>query len=255
MDVASLFGILLGLAVLLLGWAIEGGSWGSILDSAAAIVVLGGTLAAALLGSHASDLRRALSLLPRAFQAAPDRSRALVEQLGRLAELARRKGLMALEAPAQRERNDDVRLALQLLVEGNGSSDLRRRFEGELAFRLESDAAAVRVFEGAGATAPTMGILGAVLGLVRVMGGLRSPEALGVGIATAFVATLYGVALANLFLLPVASKLGRLLDARQRLAEIALDGVIAIQEGQGRRAVEDLLAPVPTSSARRAASP
>ncbi|MDJ0847878.1 MAG: MotA/TolQ/ExbB proton channel family protein [Myxococcota bacterium] len=253
MDPASVVGLLLGAAVVGLAWLVEGGAWGAILEPGAAVVVLGGTLAGALLGSPAGDLRRAFALLPRAFRATPDGHRSLAERLGGLAELARRKGLMAVDDPARAERNEDVRLALELLVEGNTHTELRRRYEAELEFRLQRDAAAARVFENAGATAPTMGILGAVLGLVRVMGGLHSPEALGAGIATAFVATLYGVALANLMLLPIATKLERVLDARRRTAEIALEGVLAIQEGMGRHALQDRLAPA-TGGTRRAAA-
>ena len=253
MSASSVTGLLLGLAVVALAWLLEGGAWSAILEPGAAVVVLGGTLAGALLGAPASDLRRALALLPQAFRATADRHRGLAERLGGLAELARRKGLMAVDDPARAEPDEDVRLALELLVEGNSQAELRRRYEAELEFRLLRDAAAARVFENAGATAPTMGILGAVLGLVRVMGGLHSPEALGAGIATAFVATLYGVALANLLLLPIAAKLERVLDARRRTAEIALEGVLAIQEGLGRRAVQDRLAPA-TGVVRRAAA-
>ncbi len=252
MDAASLVGLLLGGVVLSLAWLLEGGAWSAILEPGAAVVVLGGTLAGALLGSPASDLRRALSLLPRAFRAIPEGHRSLAERLGGLAELARRRGLMAIEDPSRGERNEDVRLALDLLIEGNGHGELRRRYEAELEFRLQRDSAAARVFENAGATAPTMGILGAVLGLVRVMGGLHSPEALGAGIATAFVATLYGVALANLLLLPIGTKLERVLDARRRTAEIALEGVLAIQEGLGRHGVQDRVAPA-LGGVRRAA--
>ncbi|AFU97711.1 flagellar motor protein [Simiduia agarivorans] len=238
MDLLTILGVIIGFAALIGGNWLEGGSWTSLLNGPAAIIVIGGTVGAALLQTPRNRLRRSLSMLPWILKAPATPYHTGVKQVVRWAAAARKEGLLGLEALSESERNPFARKGLQLLVDGSEPEDIRRVLENDLDILESRDIDAVRFFESMGGYAPTIGILGAVMGLISVMQNLADPSQLGPGIAVAFVATIYGVALANLLLIPVANKLSQCVLEQSRYRELMLEGIVAIAEGENPKAIE-----------------
>ena len=233
MDILSLLGIILAFADLL-----EGGTVASLFNLPAALIVVGGTLAATLLQTSAGLLRRAFHqarwvFFPPFIDAE--------EGLGKVMDWsvkARKEGLLGLERIAEREPEPFARKGLQLLVDGAETETIRSVLEVDLESREERDLEAAQVFDAMGGYSPTIGIIGAVMGLIQVMTNLTDPATLGTGIATAFVATIYGVALANLLFFPVANKLREIVRRRARYEDMMIDGIVAIAEGENPRSIE-----------------
>jgi chemotaxis protein MotA len=240
-DVASVAGLLLGVGCVLVGQALEGGTLRSVVQLTAAIIVFGGTLGATLVSFSRAEVAQAAATLRTVFQEAEDDIRSTAENVVRCARLARMHGLLALEDEAERMPDPLFQKALRLAVDGTDSRQVREIVEVAIANDEDRDRVPSRVFESLGAYAPTFGILGAVLGLIHVMQNLAEPAQLGAGIATAFVATVYGVGAANLVFLPIAAKLKHRADKRAMRGEMILDGVLAIQEGLSPRLVEEKL--------------
>lgn len=238
MDLLTILGVIIGFAALIGGNWLEGGSWTSLLNGPAAIIVIGGTLGAALLQTPRNRLRRSLAILPWILNSPSTPYPAGVKQVVRWAAAARKEGLLGLEALSESERNPFAKKGLQLLVDGSEPDDIRRVLENDLDLIESRDIDAVRFYESMGGYAPTIGILGAVMGLISVMQNLADPSQLGPGIAVAFVATIYGVALANLLLIPVANKLSQCVLEQSRYRELMLEGIVAIAEGENPRAIE-----------------
>ena len=260
-DTLSLIGLPLGVAMIVGGHVLEGGKLGSLLQGAAALIVFGGTLGAVLLSHPMPDVREAWRSLRYVFVDDLPSSSHLLDAIGRLAIKARKDGILSLEDELDSLTDPFMRRGLRLAVDGTNPTALRNMLEAENDGREEYETAPARVYEAAGGYAPTVGILGAVLGLIHVMENLSDPGKLGAGIAVAFVATVYGVGSANLILLPIAAKLrGRALR-RARRREVILEGVLAIQEGQNPRVIDQKLrgllaaeeAAPPASARRRAA--
>lgn len=241
MDFSSLIGIAIALAGIFGGQLLEGGYAGSLLQSAAFLIVLGGTAGAVMVQSPARVFARGVRMakwiiVPPEFD--PQRS---IAEILRWSQSARKEGLLSLEQQAGMARDRFARKGLQLLVDGAEAEKLRDAMEVEIITFEEYHRQAARIWESAGGYAPTIGILGAVLGLIHVMENLSDPARLGSGIAVAFVATIYGVGLANLVFLPIANKLKALI-ARQVLArEILVDGLVSIANGENPRMIEDRL--------------
>ena len=229
------------LAGIIGGQLLEGGYAGSLLQSAAFLIVLGGTAGAVMVQSPASVFARGVKMakwivLPPEFE--PQR---LIVDILHWSQAARKEGLLALEQQASMVTDRLVRKGLQLLVDGAEPEKLREAMEVEIITFEEYHRQAARIWEAAGGYAPTIGILGAVLGLIHVMENLSDPARLGSGIAVAFVATIYGVGLANLVFLPIANKL-KVLIARQVLVrEILVDGLVSIAYGEHPRMIENRL--------------
>jgi chemotaxis protein MotA len=230
-DTTTFLGILVGVGCIFVGQWIEGGNVGSVLQVAAALIVLGGTAGAVITQFPARELGRAMHCLRRAVLEPPDDSAQSAEHLVAMARHARRDGLVKLEEDIARSTDPFLHSAVEALLEGHSSAQLRILLEAELIREQEEDEAGPRVLEAAGGYAPTIGILGAVLGLIQVMENLSEPDRLGGGIAIAFVATIYGVASANLIFLPLAQKVRTKLLRDVRRKEIILEGICAIQEG------------------------
>ena len=241
MDFSSLIGIGIALAGIIGGQLLEGGYVGSLLQSAAFLIVLGGTAGAVMVQSPARVFVRGVRMakwvvLPPEF--APQRA---IADILRWSHAARKEGLLSLERQADAAADPFARKGLQLLVDGVEPEKLREAMEVEIITFEEYHRQAARIWEAAGGYAPTIGILGAVLGLIHVMENLTEPGRLGSGIAVAFVATIYGVGLANLVFLPVANKL-KVLIARQVLVrEILVDGLVSIASGENPRMIENRL--------------
>jgi chemotaxis protein MotA len=237
----GVLGILLALTALIGGNYIGGGELSELYNPTAALIVVGGTLAAAVIQAPREDFTRAWQLFGWAFRAEqPDFNRGL-EALREWCLLARRKGLIALELEASREQDPFVASGLQLLADGRPPEMIRSVLEVELVAREQRDLQAVRVIESLGGYAPTLGIIGTVLGLIQVMANLSDPQTLGQGIATAFVSTIYGVAAANLLLIPTANKIKRLVQGRAQYHEMLMDGLVYVAEGQNPEVIRQRL--------------
>jgi chemotaxis protein MotA len=238
MDILSIIGIVLGFAVIIGGNFIEGGSIHSLLNGAAALIVIGGTLAAAILQTPQQSLTRALLIFKWVFQPPYSPFKEGIMKLVRWANAARKDGLLGLEKIAENEKDLFAKKGLQLLVDGSEPDAIRKILESDLIMDEQRDFNAVKFYESMGGYAPTIGIIGAVMGLIHVMNNLADPALLGPGIAVAFVATIYGVSLANLFFLPVANKLRMCVSERSQYRELMIEGIIAIADGENPRSIE-----------------
>lgn len=238
MDVLSLVGLILALVAIIGGNFLEGGHIGALANGPAALIVVGGTLAAALVQTPVLVLKRALGLL-RWIVLPPKVD--LVGGINRVvgwSMTARKEGLLGLESIADAERDPYARKGLQLLVDGVEPEAIRSILEVDLFNQEGRDLQAAKVFEAMGGYAPTIGIIGAVMGLIHVMGNLADPSQLGNGIAVAFVATIYGVGMANLLLLPVGNKLKSLVLRQSSYREMLMEGLLSIAEGENPRSIE-----------------
>lgn len=238
MDILSILGVLLGFAAIIGGNFIEGGTLSSLANFPAAFIVLGGTAGAAMLQTPKKCLLRSLRMIRWVFQPPHYDYKKGITKITAWSVTARKEGLLGLEKLADDETDPMAKKALELLVDGNEPDTIRRVMEGDLILTEENHLDAVKFYESMGGYAPTIGILGAVMGLIHVMRNLADPEQLGPGIAVAFVATIYGVALANLFLLPIANKLRMCVDREIRYGEMFIEGVLGIANGENPRAIE-----------------
>lgn len=234
----SLTGIILGFSAVVGGNFFEGGGFASLVNLPAAVLVFGGTIGAGLLQMPANELNRALTMLRWVFVPPRQRFADGIVRIVRWANTARREGLLGLETVAEIEKDLFARKGLQLLVDGNEPEMIRNVLESESGLREQRDIDAARFYESMGGYAPTIGIIGAVVGLIHVMGNLEDPARVGPGIAVAFVATIYGVALANLFFLPIAGKLRSCVREAAQYREMIVEGIIAIADGENPRMIE-----------------
>ncbi|PAV27352.1 chemotaxis protein MotA [Tamilnaduibacter salinus] len=238
MDLLSLLGIILAFAAILGGNVLEGGALGSLFNAPAGLIVIGGTLAATLLQTSWPVIVRACRLSRWVFVPPFIGLDDGIDKVIGWSVKARKQGLLGLEHLAEREPERFARKGLQLLVDGAETETIRSIMEVELESREQRDLEAASVYEAMGGYSPTIGIIGAVMGLIQVMTNLEDPSTLGAGIATAFVATIYGVALANLLFFPVASKLRSIVARRTRYQDMMIEGLIAIAEGENPRSIE-----------------
>ena len=238
MDAGSLGGLLLALVGILSGLLLEGGSIGQVMQPTAAMIVFGGTLGAVMLQFPLKTVLDAGRKLARVFLHREQDGAAVLRQLVGFANKARRNGLVSLDQDLPDVQDTFLRQALMLAVDGTEPAELRRIMEVQMENTSENDARIPAVFESAGGFSPTIGIIGAVIGLIQVMQHLDHMDEVGRGIAVAFVATIYGVGAANIFFLPAAGKLKQKMRDEQRLKEMALEGVISIIEGMNPRMIE-----------------
>ena len=241
MDILSLIGIVAAFTAILLGQALEGGHAASLVNLPALLIVGGGTLGAIMLQSPLDTFKRALSRVVWVLSPPKINPRGAIKKIIHWSNIARREGLLGLEGASNSERDPFAKKGLQLLVDGAEPDAIRAVLEVELAAKEGADLAAAKLFEAAGGYAPTIGILGAVMGLIHVMENLSDPSKLGAGIATAFVATIYGVGLANIVLLPMANKIKAQVEREVQFREMVIEGIIAIAEGENPRAIENKL--------------
>lgn len=238
MDALSLIGVVLALLAIVGGNYLEGGHAGALINGPAALIVFGGTLAATLVQSPLSVFKRALSILRWIIMPPAVDMTGGIHRVVNWSMTARKEGLLGLETVADAEADPYARKGLQLLVDGTEPESLRSVLEVDLLTQEARDLQAAKVFESMGGYAPTIGIIGAVMGLIHVMGNLADPSQLGSGIAVAFVATIYGVGAANLFMLPIGHKLKNLVLRQSRYREMLLEGLLSIAEGENPRAIE-----------------
>lgn len=241
LDILTIIGIVLGLAAIVGGQVLEGGSIHAIMQGTSAIIVFGGTLGAVLVHYPMSTVRLAFKNAKKVFLNPRIQPRNVISQIMNMSAVARKDGLLALESTLDDINDNFLRKGLQLVVDGTEPRYTREVLEIEIAYYEEYNNSSAKVFESAGAYAPTIGIIGAVLGLIHVMENLAEPEKLGAGIAVAFVATVYGVASANLFWLPVAGKLRLKLREEVIMSEMVMEGMVALSDGENPRMVEEKL--------------
>ncbi|MFB3306650.1 MULTISPECIES: flagellar motor protein [unclassified Pseudomonas] len=238
MDVLSLIGIIMAFVAIIGGNYLEGGHLGALANGPAALIVLGGTVGAALLQSPMSSFKRAMQIVVWIIFPPRVDLPGGIDRVVNWSLTARKEGLLGLEGVADAEPDSYSRKGLQLLVDGAEPEAIRSILEVDFYTQESRDINAAKVFESMGGYAPTIGIIGAVMGLIHVMGNLGDPSQLGSGIAVAFVATIYGVASANLLLLPVASKLKSIAMRQSRYREMLLEGILSIAEGENPRSIE-----------------
>ena len=241
MDKISVLGLLFGIVAIVGGQLLEGGHIASLSQPTALLIVLGGTMGAVMLQSPYATFMRGMRMVRWVWYPPVVDHQQLIKQISNWSQVSRREGLLALEGVINQLKDDFSRKGLQLLVDGAEPERLREVLEVDIStFEVEMKLSA-RIWEAAGGYSPTIGILGAVLGLIHVMENLSDPSKLGAGIAVAFVATIYGVGLANLVFLPIANKLkahiGRLIVQR----EMIVDGLVGIANGANPRIIESRL--------------
>lgn len=231
MDITSLLGSIVGVSAVVGGQLLEGGHIGQILQGTAALIVFGGTLGAALLSYPTGDVVRALKMIPVIYKKIDLDVRPVIEEIIRIATIARKEGVLAVEGQRESIQNPLFKKAIKYVIDGFEPNTVKEIIDTEIQLTYEEEENAGKVFEGAGGYAPTIGIIGAVLGLIHVMSMLNDPSKIGEGIAVAFVATVYGVGLSNLILIPWGTKLKRKAHQRMMAKEVVKLGVIGIQEG------------------------
>jgi chemotaxis protein MotA len=242
MDKGSVGGVLLAVIGIVAGLLIEGGNLGQILQPTAALIVFGGTIGAVMLQFPLPVVVKAFASMAHIFSAPQKHNDQLLRLLVAFANKARRNGVVSLDSDLQTIQDPFLKQALMLAVDGTEPNDLRKIMRVSLDSSAESDERLPAVFESAGGFSPTIGILGAVLGLIQVMQHLDNITEVGRGIAVAFVATIYGVGVANLFFLPFAGKMRIRVHDEQQRREMMLEGVISILEGINPRMLEVKLA-------------
>jgi chemotaxis protein MotA len=240
-DLATILGIVVALGFIVGGQAIEGGSILQILQPTAAMIVFGGTIGATMIGFPMSVLKQAVADLLHVFKEDHVEPSEVIDEVIKFTNKARREGIISLEKDAAGVKDDFFRKSIMMAVDGSEPKELRQTMEVELQYMDERGEHSAKVYEAAGGFAPTIGIIGAVLGLIQVMQHLDDIKEVGTGIAVAFVATIYGVASANIFFLPAAGKLKFKHRKKMIIKEMMLEGCLGILEGQNPRLIEGKL--------------
>ncbi|MBC3874993.1 flagellar motor protein [Undibacterium flavidum] len=241
MDRASLIGIILVFVGILSGQVLEGGHLASLLQPAAFVIVVVSTIGAVLLQSRMPTFIRGLQMLKWIVMMPEDRSRKNVQEAMVWSVVARREGFLSLERYIDTVKDPFIEKGLKLVVDGIDPDRIKDVLDVDISFYEMEQRQAIKIWDAAGGYSPTIGILGAVLGLIHVMENLTDPSKLGSGIAVAFVATIYGVGLANLFFLPVANKLKEIVGKEIVRREMLADIFYSIAQGDSPRIVEERL--------------
>jgi chemotaxis protein MotA len=242
MQPGPLIGILFACFAIIVGNVLEGGHLGSLVGGPAALIVIGGTIGAVMVQYPMSTLLASLKAAGGTFKKPSQDGAKLIDEIVDYANRARRDGILALEKLAGNASDPFLAKALMMAIDGADSATLRETMEITIAKQEEHGEDAAKAFEAAGGYSPTVGIIGAVLGLIHVMSNLSDINAVGAGIAGAFVATIYGVAVANILFLPLGGRIKLRLREEITLKEVMLVGVLAIQEGMNPKLVRERLA-------------
>jgi chemotaxis protein MotA len=241
MKASSAIGLLVGVGGLFLGATMEGSNVFAILNPSAMLIVLGGTLGAVITGTSFGAIKGIPKLYMKAFKADPPILNEKVSELVGYAESARRDGLLALDEQTGSIEDAFTRKGLQLVVDGTDPDLVAEILDAENSAMKKRHAAARQPFEKAGGYAPTMGIIGTVFGLIHVLGNLDAPETLGPSISAAFIATLIGVASANVIYLPIAARLKQMSEEELHGRALIVEGILSIQAGDNPRVVKEKL--------------
>lgn len=239
MQLYAILGLVLGVGGILLGNVLEGGSFGSLFQATAAMIVFAGTVGATVVSNRMEDLRLAIRYLKLAFLGGETAERnRIAAEVSQAAQLVRRESVLSLEPSLTKFTDPFMRSVYRFVIDGVDPEVLRKQFEEEIGITERRKLAAAKVWSDAGGFAPTIGIIGAVLGLISVMANINDTTMLGHGIATAFVATIYGVGSANLIFLPIANKLKALIRFRSETEYMILEGAVATANGTNPYLIE-----------------
>lgn len=241
MDISTILGIVLAVGSIIGGQALEGGHLSSIMQLTAFIIVAGGTIGACCVQNPLSVVIKSIGSLGMVFGNTPIDTKGTIKLILDLANVSRKQGLLALESKLKDIKDPFFRKGVQLIVDGTDPKAVHEILEIEVEHHEEAGVKAAKVWEAAGGYAPTVGILGAVLGLIHVMENLADPSKLGGGIAVAFVATVYGVGLANLFFLPFANKIKMKLKEESGARNIIIMGLVGLAQGENPRLLQEKL--------------
>ena len=241
MDLATIIGLVLAVGAILLGQRLEGGNVGSIMQETAAIIVLGGTFGACMVQFPLAVFINSWKAVARAFLEPKVNNREVIAEIIRYANKARRQGIISLESETENASDPFLKKALNMAVDGIEPKTLRETMEMEMANMEEEGEHAAKFWEAAGGYSPTIGIIGAVLGLIHVMSNLSDTSKLGAGIAAAFVATIYGLMTANIICLPIGSKIKIRMKEEVLRRVMIVEGLIAIQNGENPHFIEQKL--------------
>jgi chemotaxis protein MotA len=241
MDKISVLGLLLGIVAIVGGQILEGGHVGSLSQPTALLIVLGGTVGAVMLQSPYATFIRGVKMVRWIWVPPEVNYQQVIRQVSGWSQVSRREGLLALEGVMIQSKDDFAKKGLQLLVDGAEPERLREVLEVQIGTFEQEMKLSARIWEAAGGYSPTIGILGAVMGLIQVMENLSDPSKLGAGIAVAFVATIYGVGLANLVFLPMSNKLKAHINRMVIQREMIVDGLVGIANGDNPRIIESRL--------------
>jgi chemotaxis protein MotA len=257
MQPGPIIGMVVAMVAILFGNTLEGGHMSSVVGGPAALIVIGGTIGAVIVQYPFSTLKAALKAAGNTFKKPAQDARTLIEEIVGYANQARLEGILALEKVASNASDPFLSKALMMAIDGADSNALRETMEIIIDQQEEHGEDAAKVFEAGGGYAPTIGIIGAVLGLIHVMSNLSDINAVGHGIAAAFVATIYGVGVANILFLPLAGRIKLQVRDEGSLRQLTLVGVLAIQEGMNPKLVRERLSaflhdhdPAPAKAAR-----
>ncbi|MDX3773767.1 flagellar motor protein [Chromatiaceae bacterium AAb-1] len=242
MDKLALVGFLLAVLAVAGGFMLEGGALSTLLHLPAFIIVIGGTVGAVMLQTPFIQFRQGLAILPWVVKPPYLPITPTAARVVNWSHAARTHGFLALEDDALQENDRFLHRGLNLLVDGVEPHVLQDTLDAELTLERERLLRAARIFDAMGGYSPTIGIIGAVLGLIQAMSGISDPEQLGLGIATAFVATIYGVGFANLLFIPVGNKLKSIVHQRTLYYELIIEGLVSIAHGENPRNIERKLA-------------
>jgi len=240
-DIATIVGIVLSIGSIIGGQALEGGHLSSIMQLTAFIIVAGGTIGACCVQNPLSVVIKSIGSLGMVFGNSPIDTKVTIKLILDLANVSRKQGLLALEGKLKDIKDPFFKKGVQLIVDGTDPKAVHEILEIEVEHHEEAGLKAAKVWEAAGGYAPTVGILGAVLGLIHVMENLADPSKLGGGIAVAFVATVYGVGLANLFFLPFANKIKMKLKEESGARNIIIMGLVGLAQGENPRLLQEKL--------------
>ncbi|MBB1125783.1 flagellar motor protein [Thiospirillum jenense] len=241
MDLLSIIGVLLGLFAIIGGSIAKGSGLAALWNLAAFIIVIVGTIAATFVNNRPVAFFHGMRIFPWIFLPPLLDFESMLARVVEWSQVSRKDGLLGLETLSEEETDPFIRKGLQLLVDGAEPQMLRKVMEADLDNSAAFDMQGAKVFESMGIYSPTLGIIGAVMGLMAVMQNLSEPSKLGPGIAAAFVATIYGIGFANLLLLPAANKLKSLIQARVDYQTMVLEGLVSIAEGENPRSIENKL--------------
>jgi chemotaxis protein MotA len=241
MDILTILGLVFAFGAILGGNLLEGGHTSSLIQGTAFFIVGGGTLGASMIQTPLPVFLRAMKNAILVFKPPKKSGKEVIEKITNWSQIARKEGLLGLQGYVESEPDIFSRKGLQFLVDGIEPDVIRNILEVELSTREHQSLQSAKVYEGMGGYAPTIGIIGAVMGLIHVMENLADPSKLGTGIAVAFVATIYGIGLANIIFLPFANKLKSLTHDETVMQEMIIEGIVAISNGENPRSIESKL--------------
>lgn len=241
MDILTLVGLTIAVGAIIGGNLLEGGHTDSLMQSTAFLIVMGGTLGAVMVQTPMATFLHSMKLVKWVFIPPKAEINEMVDKILEWSQIARREGLLGLQDISDEEKDVFSQKGLQMLVDGNEPDVIRMVMETDLTVSEARDLSAAKVYEGFGGYSPTIGIIGAVMGLIHVMNNLADPASLGPGIAVAFVATIYGIGMANIFFLPMASKLKSIISEQVQFREMIIDGLVSVAEGENPRSIESKL--------------